>query len=168
MGAMNTVVQQVSFAAAIGLLGAGFSGCQSGAIAANNQVLQEQQAQIERMQRQIDSLQARERAGYAPGVAASGVGCDRGVQAIATQRGGDRFAAGDFARALGYYQDALAACPGDGQAELNVARTYEAVGDKQRAVEHYRVAANPSTGVIGPAQEQARDALQRLQASQLP
>ncbi|HUO06159.1 MAG TPA: hypothetical protein VMU16_13260 [Candidatus Binataceae bacterium] len=165
---MRTTIFKFSAAPLFGLLLFTVAGCQDSAIDANNQMLKEQQVEIERMQRQIEGLQATQSNNYVPGVSPPPGGCDRSVQAIATRSGGDRFAAGDFAGALGYYQDALTACPGDAQAEVNVARAYEAIGDKQRAVEHYRVAANPTNGTIGAPQEQARDALLRLDASQLP
>src|SRR5262249_37183549 len=103
--------------------------------------------------------------GYTPGVASPGGGCDKAVEATATQRGGERFAAGDFNNALGYYQDALAACSTDDQAELNVARTYEALGNKSSAISHYRKIAMANGATVSHVQEQAKAALQRLQAS---
>jgi tetratricopeptide (TPR) repeat protein len=151
---------------ALGL--AGISGCEGDEIAANQRMVKEQQAQIEEMQREIETLKAGQPTGYRPGVASPAGGCDHGIEETATKRGGERFAASDFAKALGYYQDALTACPGDPQAELNVARAYEALGDGTRAIAHYRAATKPVDGAIGPAQQQAEAALRRLQVSDLP
>ena len=134
-------------------------------------MVKEQQAQIEQMQREIESLKQNQSAGYSPAPAvpsASTGGCDRDVEAKASRRGGERFSGGDFSGALGYYQDALTACPGDVRDELNVARAYEALGDKAKAVGHYRAAAQPVNGTISDVQEQARTALDRLGVSQLP
>jgi Tfp pilus assembly protein PilF len=81
----------------------------------------------------------------------------------ATLKGGKRFAASDFGEALSYYQDALTACPKSAQANLNVARAYEAVGDRAQAVSHYRIAANVSgSDADAEAVREARAALTRL------
>jgi len=147
------------------------AGCDSATIEANQQMVKEQQAQIEEMQRQIEMLKQGQNSGYstaAVGASAPAGRCDRGVESTANQRGGDQFAARDFSGALGYYQDALTACPNDPRAELNVARAYEALGDKDKAVDHYRAAAKPSNGTITDVQEQARAALQRFGASETP
>ena len=90
------------------------------------------------------------------------------METIATQRGGEKFAAGDFNKALGYYQDALAACPNDDRAEVNVARTYEALGNKVAAIKHYRKAADSNSATVSDAQEEAKAALLRLQAARMP
>jgi Tfp pilus assembly protein PilF len=81
----------------------------------------------------------------------------------ATRKGGERFAASDFSGALGYYQDALTACPKSAQAMVNLARAYEAVGDRAEAVAHYKTAANASgSGTDAAAVRDARAALTRL------
>ena len=64
------------------------------------------------------------------------------METTASHRGGDKFAAGDFNKALGYYQDALLACPNDDRAEVNVARSYEALGNKVAAINLYRKVAD--------------------------
>ena len=90
--------------------------------------------------------------------------CDAEVMRKATQRGGEAFAKGNFTQALGYYQDAATACPGNAEAELNLARTHEALGDRDSAINDYTSAAN--AGGSDPAiAKQARDALERLRAS---
>jgi tetratricopeptide (TPR) repeat protein len=144
------------------------AGCGDSQTEANKQLVEQQQTQIEQMQQQIESLKAGQGAGYTPGVASHTGGCDKGVESTATQRGGEKFAAGDFGKALGYYQDALTACPSDERAEINVARTYEALGDNASAVKHYRRVANASSTTVSDAQMQAQNALARLQASVLP
>src|SRR5260221_14377833 len=119
-------------------LGAIFlAGCGDSQTEANKQLVQQQQTQIEQMQQQIEALKAGQGAGYTPGVASNSSGCDKGVEATATQRGGERFAAGDFGKALGYYQDALTACPIDERAGVNGARAYEALGGNASAGKHY-------------------------------
>ncbi|MFZ0889146.1 MAG: hypothetical protein WA005_11885, partial [Candidatus Binataceae bacterium] len=66
------------------------------------------------------------------------------------------------AKALGYYQDALTACPDSAQAELNLARTYEAMGQREDAIAHYRNAEKGGGESGDAAARQARDALSRL------
>ena len=72
----------------------------------------------------------------------------------------DKFAAGDFNKALGYYQDALMACPHDDQAEVNVARSYEALGNKVAAINMYRRVADTDNNSChrqrGPGTSQGR------------
>jgi tetratricopeptide (TPR) repeat protein len=139
-------------------LAAMLGGCLSEQIEENNRLIRQQQAQLEDLQKQIDALKTQQFTPTPP----PGATCDKGVMATATRRGGERFAAGDFARALGYYQDALTACPGDAHAEVNLARTYEAQGNKTAAVEHYRRAAASTDSSEPDAQRDARTALQRL------
>ena len=92
------------------------------------------------------------------------------METTATHRGGDKFAAGDFNKALGYYQDALLACPNDERAEVNVARTYEALGNKVAAINLYRKVADAAdnSATVSDAQDEAKAALLRLQAARMP
>lgn len=143
------------------------AGCGSDEIEATRELVKQQQTQIEQQQREIDALKSSQ-ASYTPGVASPPGGCDRGVEATATKRGGERFAAGDFSKALLYYNDALTACPTDDRAEVNVARTYEALGNSAAAIRHYRKAAESNGPTVSDASDQAKAALVRLQASQLP
>lgn len=142
-------------------------GCAGNDIEATKELVKQQQTQIEQQQQEIDALKSQV-SSYTPGVAPPSGGCDRGVEATATQRGGERFAASDFNKAILYYNDALTACPNDDRAEVNVARTYEALGNKQAAIKHYRKAAQSNGPTVSDASDQARAALERLQASQLP
>ncbi|MBV8452542.1 MAG: tetratricopeptide repeat protein, partial [Deltaproteobacteria bacterium] len=87
--------------------------------------------------------------------------CDTSIMHEATRKGGERFAASDFSAALNYYQDALTACPNNAQANVNLARAYEAVGDRAQAVAHYRSAAKAS-GADAEAARAAHAALSRL------
>lgn len=81
----------------------------------------------------------------------------------ATRKGGERFAASDFSGALSYYQDALTACPSNAQANVNLARAYEAVGDRAEAVAHYKIAAKArGADANTEAVHDARAALSRL------
>ncbi|HEY6418626.1 MAG TPA: tetratricopeptide repeat protein [Candidatus Binataceae bacterium] len=129
------------------------SGCLQSAIDENKQQIDQQQKQIDSLQQQLNALSVPQ---YTP---APGSGCDKEVMATATRRGGDRFAAGDVGRALGYYQDALTACPGNPQAEVNLARTYEAMGNRAAATQHYQNAANSSDPSQKSAEDEARAAL---------
>ncbi len=139
-------------------------GCQGAAIEANQQQVQANQEQIEEMQKQLASLQAQQNYGAnAPAPGTPGT-CDHNVMDTATKRGGDAFAGGDLNKALGYYQDALTACPGDARAEMNVARTYEGLGDKAAAIEHYRNVVN-SRNPDSETVSKARTALTRLGVS---
>ena len=99
--------------------------------------LRQQQAELERLDNEVAALSAAQ-VQSTPVPAGS---CDADVSRIATRRGGERFAASDFSHALSYYQDALAACPGSARAELNLARTYEAMGQRADAIAHYQAAA---------------------------
>ena len=86
----------------------------------------------------------------------------------ATHRGGDRFAAGDFNKALGNYQDQLLACRNDEPAEVYVARSYEALGNKVAAINLYRKVADSNSATVSDAQDEAKAALLRLQAARMP
>jgi tetratricopeptide (TPR) repeat protein len=145
------------------------SGCMGDQIDATNKLVQQQQEQIEHQQQELEAIQASQNQGYAPGVASSSRGgCDKDVEQTASQRGGDRFAAGDFNKALGYYQDALLACPSDERAEVNVARSYEALGNKVAAINLYRKVADTNSATVTDAQDEAKAALLRLQATRMP
>jgi tetratricopeptide (TPR) repeat protein len=143
------------------------SGCGSDQNAATNELVKQQQTQIEQLQQEIDALKSNQTS-YTPGVASTSSGCDRGVEQTATKRGGERFAAGDFSKAILYYNDALTACPTDDRAEVNVARTYEALHNNSAAIKHYRKAAETNGPTVSDASDQAKAALERMQASQLP
>jgi tetratricopeptide (TPR) repeat protein len=145
------------------------SGCMSDQIDATNKLVQQQQEQLEHQQQELEALQANQNQNYTPGAAphAHG-GCDKELEGIATKRGGERFAAGDFNKALGYYQDALMACPNDDQGEVNVAHAYEALGNKVEAINYYRKAADTNSATVSDAQDEAKAALLRLQASRMP
>jgi tetratricopeptide (TPR) repeat protein len=166
---MTNLASRTLLGLALGALAFSAAGCMGDQIEATNKLVQQQQEQIEHQQQELEAIRASQNQSYAPGAAtASAGGCDKGVETAATQRGGDKFAAGDFPKALDYYQDALAACPTDDRAQVNVARTYEALGNKVSAIKYYRKAADSSSPTVSDAQEEAKAALERLQASQLP
>src|SRR5260370_37756332 len=145
------------------------SGCMGDQIDATNKLVQQQQEQLEHQQQELEQIQASQNQGYTPGMASSSRGgCDKDVEMTATHRGGDKFAAGDFNKALGYYQDALLACPNDERAEVNVARSYEALGNKVAAINIYRKVADSNSAIVSDAQEESKAALLRLQAARLP
>jgi Tfp pilus assembly protein PilF len=126
--------------------------------------LQAQQAQLDQLKQQVSALQ-NQHASASYSTAAPG-GCDPAVMAAATRKGGARMAAGDASQALGYYQDAVTACPTSAQAQLNLANTYETIGDRAAAVQHYRLAAGANgSGADAAATQKARQALTRMGAS---
>ena len=92
----------------------------------------------------------------------SGAGAREELARLGGAQGGERFAASDFAHALAYYRDAVSACPTNARAQLNLARTYESLGDSTQARTHYELAAN-SSGSDASAAQEARAALARLQ-----
>ncbi|MHB8384678.1 MAG: tetratricopeptide repeat protein [Candidatus Binataceae bacterium] len=147
---------------------AALSACESATLKANEQEVQQQQAQIEQNQLEIQKLMTQQQGSGGGGrsgsssVAAAGNGCDKSVMAAATRHGGQKLAAGDFTHALGYYQDALSACPNNPRAEVNVARAYEAAGNPSSAIEHYRIAAHSTDPAESTSEEVARNALVRL------
>ena len=73
--------------------------------------------------------------------------------------------AGDFPGALGYYHDALAACPGNARAELNLGRAYEALNDKGQALAHYQSAASSTDPGESAAETEAHHAIGHLGGS---
>jgi tetratricopeptide (TPR) repeat protein len=137
------------------------AGCSDATLKAQQQQVLQQQQQIEQQQQELEALKNQTQSSYTPGVASPGGGCDRATEQTATQHGGEKFAVGDYQKALGYYKDALMACSSDPRAEMNVARTDEALGDRQSAIEHFRAVA--SSGDPG-ASDEARNALVRLGA----
>lgn len=115
--------------------------------------------QLDQLKQEIEALQtqnANNATSYPPAN-----GCDDGVMREASRKGGERFAAGDFPHALAYYRDAVTACPKNAEAQLNLARSFEASGDRPEALAHYRLAATGSGD--GDAVRQAQDAVTRLQ-----
>ncbi len=139
------------------------AGCLQGAIDANKLQLADQQTQLDSLKQQVAALQTGR--SYSTTQPPAG-GCDKDVMAVATHKGGERMAAGDTVKALGFYQDAVTACPISAAAQLNLANTYEAMGDRIEAVQHYRSAATATGGEADPAAvSKAREALNRLGAS---
>ncbi len=163
-----------SVAAVAAALVLGAAGCESAALKSNQALVQQQQKQIEQNQMQIQEMLAEQASGTSPGAAtpiasmssnSSAGGCDMAVMSEATRHGGDKMAAGDSTRALGYYQDALSACPGNPRAELNVARAYEALNNRAAAIQHFKAAAESTDPSESAAEQEARSALARLGAS---
>ncbi len=170
---MRTRARRVLLPLALGCIALAVVGCGDEQEQATQKLVQQQQDQLERQQQEIEAIKAnqnQQNQNYTPGVAMSSSpgGCDKGVESMASQRGGQKFSAGDFNAALGYYQDALAACPNDDRAEVNVARSYEALGNKVSAIKYYRKAAETGGPTETDAEDEAKASLLRLQADQLP
>jgi tetratricopeptide (TPR) repeat protein len=155
---MLKVIPPLVYLVAVSLLAGCFN---DAAIKANQQQLEQQQTELDQLKQQVAALQTPHPSYNYPSSAPAS--CDSNIMREATRKGGERFAAGDFGGALSYYQDALTACPNNAQANLNLARAYEAVGDRAQAVSHYRSAANAS-GLDADAEavHEARAALTRL------
>src|ERR1019366_3818630 len=140
------------------------TGCLQGAIDANKKQLADQQAQLDQLKQQVSALQSG-RASYSMAAPPPGT-CDPAGMAAATRKGGERMAAGDTTKALGYYQDAVTACPSSAEAQLNLANTYESIGDRPEALQHYRTAAAATgPGADAGAVQKAREALGRMGAA---
>jgi tetratricopeptide (TPR) repeat protein len=135
------------------------SGCVSDQIKTMQAQIAQQQQELDQNKQQIAALQAQSSATQVSPVAPNG--CDEDVMHEASRKGGERFAASDFQDALAYYQDAAIACPKNSRAQLNLARTYESIGETTQAREHYQLAAASSDDSDGAAKE-AHDALARL------
>jgi tetratricopeptide (TPR) repeat protein len=159
--AMPRCTRSLAFTIWFALVALTLAACQSAALQANQAQVEQQQKQIEQMQEQIEEIKAQNGAHTS---APSG-SCDQDVMAQATRQGGDKFAAGDFPGALGYYQDALAACPGNPRAELNLGRAYEALNDKGQAMAHYQSAASSTDPAESAAETEAHNAMGRLGGS---
>ena len=134
------------------------AGCLGAQIKANQDQLAQQQVQLDQLKRQIAALQVQNAAGSFSAVSPGG--CDETVMREASRKGGERFAASDLPHALAYYQDAVSACPNNSRAQLNLARTYESLGDTPQARAHYQPAADAPGD--DSATKEARDALARL------
>ncbi len=145
-------------------LAVGAAGCLQSAIEANQRQLDQQKAELDKLKEEVATLKAAQQPSYPTAMPPPG-SCDPAVMAEATKRGGERFAASDFSRALGYYQDAVTACPTSAQAQLNVARAYEALGQRAQAVDHYKLATQSTAAADSDAAGQAREALARLGTS---
>jgi tetratricopeptide (TPR) repeat protein len=142
--------------------GAVFCGCaDQEAIRANQQSLQAQQTELDQLEQQVAAMQSQPHS-YKTAAVQPG-SCDLNVMREATRKGGERFAANDLGGALNYYQDAMTACPSSARVQLNIARTYEAVGDRSQAIAHYRLAAQADrSDSDSQAVQAAREALNRL------
>jgi tetratricopeptide (TPR) repeat protein len=155
---MLNVIASIVYIGAASLV----AGCLNDALMkANQQQLAEQQAELDQLKQEVAALQTPPPAHNYPSPPPGS--CDLNIMREATRNGGQRFAAGDFSGALGYYQDALTACPKSAQANLNLARAYEAIGDRAQALSHYRAAANAGgSDADANAVSDARAALTRL------
>ncbi len=141
------------------------AGCLGAEIEANRRQLQAQQAELDKLKEEVATLGRQQQQQQNSGPAPAG-SCDAAVMREATRKGGQRFAAGEFTRAVGYYQDALTACPGNAEGELNLARAYEALGERTAALDHYSRASAAAAGAADPrVGQQAREALSRLGAA---
>jgi tetratricopeptide (TPR) repeat protein len=151
------------FVALAFLAGALLSGCMKEQIDANNRQLANEQVELDQLKQQVTVLQNQGGQGAYTTAAIAANACDIAVMKDATRKGGERMAAGNSAGAVGYYQDAVTACPGSAEAQLNLAHAYEMGGDNAAALQHYRLAAAASGPNADPAAiQKAREAIARL------
>ena len=139
------------------------SGCANEAIEANKRQVQQNQALIEQSQRQIAMLQSQQNSPPPPPAVGQPGGCDKNVEAAATKRAGDAYTSGDLSKAMGYYRDAVTACPASAKANVNLARAYETLDNRESAIQYYRAAAASSDSDTVSTQA-AKTALSRLGA----
>ena len=137
------------------------AGCAGAELEEMRHQVDAQQAQIERQGQLIEQLRAQQQPAATtlppPG------SCDDAVMRKAIAHGDDQYAAGKYEIALGYYQDASTACPGNAQAELSLARAYEKQGDRQQAAHYYKLARD-AAGSDNAVADQARQGISRLGA----
>lgn len=138
--------------------------CEQAAIEDNRRQVQKQQQEIEDTQKELAAIQTQQQQTFGPPPPtrpASTANCDKKVMETATRRAGDAFAEGNLQKALDYYKDALTACPDSAKSDMNVGRTYEAMGNREAAIRYYRKAAN-SGGTDPDSTQEGRVALSRL------
>jgi len=135
-------------------------GCGNAAIEANRHQVEQNQTLIEKQQRDLAMLKSQESSAPAPVPGKTGA-CDKNVEATATKRGGDAYTSGDMSKALGYYQDALTACPSSSKADMNLARVYETLDNRDAAIRYYHAAAGANDS-DGASANDAKAALTRL------
>jgi tetratricopeptide (TPR) repeat protein len=150
------------------------AGCGNDAIEANRRQAEANQALIEQTQRELAQLQANQNSAPPPSgtgastsasaAASANGGCDKKVEATATKRAGEAYAASDTTRALGYYQDALTACPTSAKAALNLAHANETMSNRDAAIRYYRQAA-ASNDADAHTIKDAKSSLSRLGAN---
>jgi tetratricopeptide (TPR) repeat protein len=139
------------------------AGCMQSQIDANNRQLAQQEAELDQLKQQVQALQNQGAQSSYATAPPSPNACDATVMREATRKGGERMAAGDPVKAIGYYQDAVTACPSSAEAQLNLAHADELIGDRAGALEHYRLAAASTGANADPAAiQKAQDAITRL------
>jgi tetratricopeptide (TPR) repeat protein len=136
-------------------------GCANAAIEANRRQVEQNQALIEQTQKELAMMQAQQSYSPPPSTPGQPGSCDKNVEATATRRGGDAYTTGDMTKALGYYQDALTACPSSSKADMNLARVYETLDNRDAAIRYYHAAATANDSDAHSAQD-AKTALSRL------
>ena len=151
-------VRVTILAFAIGLSAAA-GGCAGAQLAEMQSQVDAQQAQIESQAREIAEMRTQQQSAAVTTMPPPG-GCDEAVMHKALAHGDDQYGTGQYTNALGYYQDAATACPGNAQADLSLARTYEKLGDRQQAAQHYQLARDAAGGNTTLA-EQARQGIAR-------
>jgi tetratricopeptide (TPR) repeat protein len=152
-------VRRTILALAIGLSAAG-AGCAGAQLAEMQRQVDAQKTQIESQAREIEEMKAQQAAPAASTSAPPG-SCDDAVMHKALAHGDEQYDTGQYSNALGYYQDAATACPGNAQTELSLARTYERLGDRRQAAQHYQLA-HDAAGTNSAIARQAQAGIARV------
>ncbi len=137
------------------------AGCAGSQLREMQQQIDQQKAQIERQRREIEEFRAQQQQQAINTTLPPPGSCDDAVMRKALAHGDEQYAGGKYEIALGYYQDAARACPGNAQVELGLARTYEAMGNRGEARRHYQLALQSAEANSTAAQE-ARQAMTRI------
>lgn len=116
------------------------AGCGGGQLQQMQAQVQAQQAQIEKQAHEIAEMQAQQSQQNVATTLPPPGSCDDAVMHKALAHGDEQYAQSKYNLALGYYQDAAVACPGNSQVETSLARAYEKLGDSQEAASHYQKA----------------------------
>jgi tetratricopeptide (TPR) repeat protein len=147
-------------AAGLALLIAGCAGSQLNQM---QQQIAQQKAEIEQQSREIEELRAQQQQQAVNTTLPPPGSCDDAVMHRALAHGDEQSAGGKYEMALGYYQDAQKACPGNAQVDLSLARVYEAMGDRRQAQHHYQLALSAAAANSTVA-DQARQGMSRVAA----
>jgi tetratricopeptide (TPR) repeat protein len=147
-------------------LAAAIWGCANTQLKEMQQQVDQQKAQIENQGREIEEMRAQQQQQAASYAMPPPGSCDNEVMRHALAHGDDQYAAGKYDLALGYYQDASKACPGNASVELDLARVYETMGDRRDAQHHYQLALNAAEANDPPVADQARQGIARVGGGQ--
>ncbi len=121
---------------------------------------QRQQAQMVQMLRSVQQMEAAAPTDYR--AQAGNSVCNQQASQEALRQGNESFARADYRSAIPYYENAMMACPRDGETALRLARAFEALKEKDQAIIYYERAAASTNDRNSPVRQAALKALDRL------